>query len=97
MLKIWNPPLSERTGFRQEMKPWTPPSRRDGVRPGPQGKVVGVDEDDLRPELFEDGVGQPLDRALAGHGHEGGRFDDAVGRLEDRRPGRGGGIAGRRR
>ena len=60
-----------------------PAERRDGLRPRPQEEVVGVDEDDLGPELLEDGVGQPLDRALAGDGHEGGGLDGAVGRRED--------------
>ncbi len=69
----------------------------DGFRPGAEGEVISVDENDLRAELLEDGVGQALDGALAGHGHKSGRCDLPVGGFEDRRPGRGGGVAGRDR
>ena len=81
---------------------------QDGLRPGDeavepaqgldvvdsraQEEVIGVEKDDVRPEALELGVGQGLDRALAGHGHEGRRLDDAVGRLEAPGPGRGIGI-----
>ena len=49
---------------------------------GPQGQVVGVAEDDLGADLLEVAVQRGLDRALRADGHERGRLDDAVRRVE---------------
>ena len=49
---------------------------------GPQGEVVGVAEEDLRPGVLDHPRGQPLDRGLGADGHEDGRLDRPVRRGE---------------
>ena len=60
----------------------------DVLDPGAQEQVVGIEKDDVGAEAFDLGVGQPLDRALAGHGHEGRGRDGPVRGFEEARPGR---------
>ena len=50
----------------------------DGFVAGAEVEVVGVAEDDLGAEDFEDVLGDGFDGAGGAHGHEDGGFDDLV-------------------
>ena len=58
---------------------------------GTQGEVIGVAEDHARAGRFELVRRQPLDGGLGADGHEDGRFDDAVRRVQ---PAAAGGAVG---
>jgi len=52
--------------------------------------VVGVAEDDLRADVFEDGLGDGLDGSLGAYGHEDGCLYGLMGQMEACTAGAGG-------
>src|SRR5262249_51009586 len=52
-----------------------------------QGEVIRVAEDYLRPDALQFIRRESLDCRLRADGHEGGRFDDAMGRVNSAAPG----------
>ena len=59
----------------------------NGIHPRAQVKVVGVAQDNLRPQVHNLVGREGLDSGLGSHGHEDGRFHGAVGRGELPGPG----------
>lgn len=59
----------------------------DGCDSGPQIQVIGVAEQNLNAELFEDILGNGFDRCRGADGHKDGSFNFAVGRGQARRAG----------
>jgi hypothetical protein len=63
----------------------------DELMPRPEEKMIGVGEQNLDPEVVREiTLGQPLDSRLRADGHEDGRFDSSVRRVE--KPGASAGV-----
>ncbi len=77
-LKTWNPPESVRIGPVPAHEAVQAPVRLDHVDPGPQPKVEGIRQDDLRTDLLELGRAHRLDRPVRPDRHERGCLDGAV-------------------
>ncbi len=92
-LKIWKPPESVRMGRSQFMNAVQAAGVAHDVSAGAQVEVVGVGEQDLRPEIVQLGGGDALDRGARADGHEDGRLHGTVGGVEASPARRGGGIA----
>ncbi len=54
----------------------------DEFMAGAEVEVVGIAEDDLRAEVFEDVLRDGLDGALGADGHEDGGFNDLMGKVD---------------
>ena len=81
-LNTWYPPLSVRMGRSQPMKRCSPARPRDEAGAGAQVQVIGVGEDDLRPEADDVAVRQPPDGPPRAHRRERGGADDPVRRAD---------------
>ena len=75
----------------QDMKPCSPPSLRTCSTPGPQIKMVGVAEQNLDAEFFQDVLRNALDRCQRADRHEDGSLDLAVRSQQAARAGGAGG------
>ncbi len=69
-------------GMRPVHKPMQATVGRNDVRTRPQHQVKGVTENDVRAQPFEFFRRHRFDGAVGTHGHEGGRFDHAMGRSQ---------------
>jgi hypothetical protein len=60
----------------------------DGLDPGTQIKMIGIAEQNLYAEIFENILRDPLDRPECSYRHEDGRLDLTVRSDESPRPSR---------
>ena len=90
--KTWYPPESVRIGAVPSHEPVQAAEPVDPLRTRPEVEVVGVPEHDLGPQVAQLSGHHGLHRGLRADGHEDGRLDRAVGRLEH--PSAGGAVGG---